>query len=597
MNINLYTTPLIQQQDRPPLEEQPIEAPRFQRVVWIGGTFFKLFVRSVRAKVNAHITPQARGIEMREFLEKMGGIWIKVGQVLSMRTDLFSVEFCRELSRLQDRSITFSSKRSIEIIEENLGCPISEVFDEFEERPFAAASLSQVHRARFRDTGEQVVIKVQRPYAQESFTYDLRWMGRFAWVMKRFGILKHLQLDRMLVEIREMMEEELDYRNEASNMRLLGKVLKNHYIIVPTVYVNYSTDRILVMDYLDGVFMSDYINVARKNPRRAKDWLDENEIEPRIVARRLFQSVMRQLYEDLFFHADLHPGNIILLKGNKLAFIDFGNCGKVDRKLAAQYDQYFRAMSEHSLDKAADLLMMTLGKLPPMDTAAFKKEVVKVLERQINRSYIQNLPYRQKSIGSSSAELNQVMAKFKIEVNWEMLKMARAFESMDQNISVLNPAFNFTREMQRYQLKARARKKQVQMMQLPNLLEQLSDFAQILLPSMMQRSLNFSGSVGKGIQIAAAFFGLVKKALVLLLMWAVWAYFYQHHNQVVVELHNEETDILNEVGVSELTEEVPHMGQEVWLIGGIVLVIVIVLVGRFIKKLLTPDEPVVQINK
>ncbi len=588
MNPNYYTTPLIHQKDRPPLEELPVEVPQRDRVFKMGRVCVKLFARHWRSKKSKHLTPAARGVEMRQFLEKMGGIWIKVGQVLAMRTDIFPVEFCSELSRLQDRSTTFPSSRSIEIIEANLGCPIDEVFDVFEVAPFAAASLSQVHRARLRESGEEVVIKVQRPYALEYFQYDLKWMTRFVKVLKIIPAFKHLRLELMLDEIREMMEEELDYRREASNMRRLKELLKQHNIIVPQVFLNYSTDRILVMEFLNGVFMSDYISVARTDPKRAREWASDNDIEPRIIAQRLFQSVMRQLYEDLFFHADLHPGNIVLLRENRLAFIDFGNCGNVDRKLAVQYEQYFLAMAEHALDKAADVLLLTMGKLPPIDIDAFKKRIVRVLDKQISRSYITNLPYREKSIGSNSAELNQIMTEFKIEVNWEMLKMARAFESVDQNISVLNPHFNFTREMQRYQERASRRKKQLRLHQLPNLLDQIANLSQIVLPAFMQRSLNIGGSVGKGIQIAAAFFGLIKKALILALIGVAWVYLYQHHNEVVDRLHEGE-DVLTEVGVTSVIEEIPQMHDAVWFTKAAILVVIIVALGRFIKKLLQPD--------
>lgn len=589
MNIHAYTTPLIHEKDRPALEEQPIGKPRFLRIFWITGSVLRIVVRYFWSKFSRKITPADRALEVRQFLEKMGGLWIKVGQVLAMRTDLFPVEFCNELSRLQDRSITFSPQRSIEIIEEELGCPIDEVFDQFEVTPFAAASLSQVHRGFLRSSGDRVAIKVQRPYARDYFLYDYRWLKLFSRLLKVLQVMRQLRLDRMLLEVNEMMEEELDYRLEASNMRRLRIILKAHHIIVPTVYRRLSTERVLVMDYLDGVFMSDLINVSRADPNRAANWLAENDIETKIVARRLFQTVMRQLYEDLFFHADLHPGNIVLLKGNRLAFIDFGNCGKVDQKFATQYEQYFRAMSEHSLDRAADLLLLTLGKLPAMDVDAFKNRVVRVLEKQISRSFVTNLPYRQKSIGANSAELSQIMAEFNIEVNWAMLKMARAFESVDQNISVLNPNFNFTTELQRYQSRARTRQKQRRFQQLPNLLDQLANFSQVVLPSMMQRSLTLGGSVGKGIQIVTAIFGLLRKGLVIAIIAFVWMYLHQHHNHRVAQFHDEESDFLTDVGVTAVIDEVPHLDSEVWFMGAVVLFIFVIQLRKFSRKLMKPD--------
>lgn len=590
VNAQYLTTPLILPEERLPLEEHPVRPPPFTRVFWVTGQVVRLFGRHLRAKFSRQLTPEARAIELRQFLERMGGVWIKVGQVLAMRTDLFSVEFCNELARLQDRSATFPARRSIEIIEEELGCPVADVFDGFEETPFAAASLSQVHRARLRESGERVVVKVQRPFALEYFHYDFRWLTWFARLFGSIGPMKRFRLERMLHEVRAMMEEELDYRNEASNMRRLRKILREHGIVVPKAHLDFSTKRVLVMDYLEGVFMSDYIAMQRRDPARAERWLADNGIEPVKVARRLFQSLMRQLYEDLFFHADLHPGNIMLLQQGRLAFIDFGNCGRLDRKLAAQYDQYFRAMSVQALDRAADVLILTLGKLPPMDVDAFKTELMKVLRRQADRSYLHRIPYREKSIGSNSAELNQVMAQFKIEVNWDLLKMARAFESLDQNISVLNPDFNFTREMTRYQEKMRMRKALMRLKQLPNMLEQMTDFSEIILPSMLQRSMNLGGSVGKGIQVAAAIFSLFKKLLILALIAVIWTYLYQYHHRVVNVFRTDSVDVMSDLGVTKVEREIPREPTDVWVVLGAVMVIIIYQLTRFTRRLLSPHD-------
>jgi ubiquinone biosynthesis protein len=592
VNTDCQTTPLILTKERTPLEEHPVSPPPFSRGFWVTWVVFKLFMRYFRSKFSRRITPEARAVEIRRFLERMGGVWIKVGQVLAMRTDLFTVEFCNELARLQDRSVTFPSATAIATIEEELGCSIGAVFDEFEAAPFAAASLSQVHKARLRDASGWVVVKVQRPYALEYFNYDFRWMKAMSRLFGSFGGMKRFRLGVMLDHVREMMEEELDYRREASNMRRLAKVLDDHEIVVPKVYLAQTTERVLVMEYLEGVFMSDLIHVSRRDPERAERWLKENEIKPVKVARRLFQSLMRQLYEDLFFHADLHPGNIILLRDNRLAFIDFGNCGHIDRKLAAQYDQYFRAMTEQALDRAADVLLLTLGKLPPMDIDAFKTCLVKILRRQVFRTDLHNVPYREKSIGANSAELNQVMAQFNVEVNWDMLKMARAFESLDQNISVLNPDFNFTREMAKYQSKAACRRRMARLRQLPNMVEQITDFSEIVLPSMLQRSMNLGGSVGKGIQIAAAIFGLIKKLMILAAIVAAWTFLYQHHHKWVVALHDDENDLLTEFGVTNLENHIPKEPPEFWIISALVLLIVAFQITRFTRRILsTHDQP------
>ncbi len=535
-----FTTPLLLPSERPALEEKPIRKPPLLRLFWIGGKLLLLILGFLRSKNAGPQVQKEHAVRIRQFLEKLGGMWIKLGQVLAMRTDIFSIEFCTELVRLQDRSITFSSKRSAEIIEENIARPINEVFDDFEPEPFAAASLSQVHRARCKKTQARVVIKVQRPFAAEYFHYDFRWLKVFFHLFSYFDIMRTFRFDEMLKEIQLMIEEELDYRQEASNMIRLRKTLKAHKIYVPKVFYEYSTKVILTMEYLDGVFMSDYISVRRTDPGKAEDWLDKNNIDTRIVARRLLQSALRQLYEDYIFHGDLHPGNIILLRKNRIALIDFGNVGRVDPRFATQYQQYFKAMSEEEIDRATDLLLITMGQLPVLDVAALKKRVNQVLERQVMRSHIRNLPYHEKSMSSNSAELNQVMSAYRIEVNWNMLKMARTFETVDQNIGILNPEFNFVKELHKYKEKAVKRKRCKTQQQLPGILESLSDMSGIIMPLILNNALQFSGRIKYGARLLSYLFRLLRLGGVVALFVAIWVYLYQHHPHLVAEYHADE---------------------------------------------------------
>lgn len=576
------TTPLLLPEDRPPLEELPIKKPPVWRVFWIAGKLSVLLSYVFLARFSSRLTLQFRAVEVREFLERMGGMWMKLGQVMAMRSDLFAIEFCRELSKLHDQAITFSPRRSAEIIIEELGCPIEEVFDQFEPEPFAAASLSQAHKARRRKDGQWVVIKVQRPYAEDYYCYDFKWLRVAFKFLNFFKAMKHYHFKDMLQEIELMMEEELDYRHEASNMIKLRETLKAHDIDVPKVYLKHSTQRILIMEFLDGVFMSDYISVLRRDPERAMAWLAENHIQTKKVARQLIQTALRQLYEDRIFHGDMHPGNILLLKNNHLALIDFGNVGKIDPQFAAQYDQYFRALAEGSFDKATDLLLLTMGKLPVVDIAALKKRVIKVLERQAVRSGIKNLPYAEKSIGSTSAELSRVMAEYHINVNWQFLKMARTFEIVDQNIGILNPKFDFVKEMKKYEAGASKRKNCARIRQASTLMEKISDLSDIIVPTLTRRAFQFDGRVTVGFKVAALIFRLLSYALLFLLFGSVWAYFYQHHNEVVANFHTTEN------WFTKWVEAIPQLRKFEWCVIVIALIGGAIGIRRFIRDLLKP---------
>ncbi|NKB23925.1 MAG: phosphotransferase [Kiritimatiellae bacterium] len=575
-----YTTPLIRPEERPPLKEVFYKKPTIFRVFWIIRKLFLLLFDFLRSKSSSDSVHKERAVKCRHFLETLGGMWIKIGQVLGMRSDLFHIEFCNELSQLQDQAFAFPSERSIEIIEENLGRPIDDVFDRFDPKPFAAASLSQVHKARLRKKQCWVAVKVQRPFAAEYFRYDFCCLSRFFGLFEFFDVIEHFHLGDMLNEVRQMMEEELDYRHEANNMKKFGKVLKEHQIYVPKVYFKYSTKVILVMEFLHGVFMSDYINALRANPHKLAAWKAKNDINSEKVARRLLHSVLRQLYEDLIFHGDLHPGNIVLLKKNKLAFIDFGSVGIFDAEFSARYNQHSRAIAKGEFSRAADLLLLTMGKLPVLDIVTVKKEIMKNLEKQMNRSSIKNLPFREKSISGNSAEMNQTMAKYKFDINWNLLKLGRTFGAIDQNLGILNPAFNYLKETKAYHIQAAKRKQCRMMSNFLNVFEKASDLSSVIMPTIMSKALQFGGMVNSGTRVAAFIFRLLSRSLFIVFLVSVWIYLYQHHNHIVDDYHEAENWFTNWI------ESIPNLGKSGWYLLLILLVIMNKRLKKFIKNLL-----------
>ncbi|MFG6100062.1 AarF/UbiB family protein [Leptothoe sp. ISB3NOV94-8A] len=578
------TTPLLQPSEKKALQEVPVSKPQFWRIFFILGRLLLLVLNFLRDIV-LQGSEEGRAAKVREFLELLGGMWIKVGQIFAMRTDLFSLEFCRELAKLQDRAMIFSPQLSMEIIEAQLGTSIDEVFDDFELEPFAAASLSQVHKARRKQAGNWVVIKVQRPYAAEYFQYDFNLLNLAFNLLGQFKALQYLRLDEMLQEIQASMEEELDYRLEASNMLRLKQTLTDHGIYVPDVYLEFNTDRVLVMEFIDGVFVSDFNSVLRDDPKRVKHWLAENNIDPCKVAQELLQSAFRQLYEDLLFHGDLHSGNIILLRNSKLALIDFGSVGRLDPKFAAQYDQYFRAMAEGAFDKAAELLLLTMGQLPPIDLVKVKRRIVRVLNKQAARSMIKNLPYYEKSIGSSSAELGQIMAEFKIGVNWQYLRMRRTFDTLDQNISILNPGFDFVAEIQMYLEGKFRRMKCKQIQQPPDMMQRINDLYELLTPALTRRAFEFEGEVSLESRLAAMVLQSITLAMWLVLIFCFGIYLYQYHYSIVGNLH------LTSNWFTHWLDSIPPIHPYAWYLLGSVMIVIIFRTSRFASSLLEPVVP------
>jgi ubiquinone biosynthesis protein len=314
------TTSLFEPAERPPLEIRAAGKPPKFRTFQIIRLFFKTLWRTRFGKANDY----AKGVAWRSFFESMGGLWIKVGQLMAMRTDLFEKDFTRELANLHYRVHCFPYADVIMILEENLRKKMNLVFSEFEETPIAAASLAQVHKARLLHNGKLVAVKVQRPYAQEFLKMDMKIIRRLFNFFKRFEAFESVLLDEMFWELEIMLTEEIDFRYEAINLKEAKKRFKKYGIYVPGVYKSLSTDKVVVMEYIEGVTMSEYIAANRQDPARLNLWLKRNKIKPKKVGSFLLRNIWRQVLEDNYFHGDLQPGNIMLLAKSRVALIDLG---------------------------------------------------------------------------------------------------------------------------------------------------------------------------------------------------------------------------------------------------------------------------------
>ena len=260
--------------------------------------------------------PRPLARNLRAALDEAGGMFIKLGQVLSTRADLLPPDVIAELSRLQD-DVTPADPASIEaLLTAELGAPPRAVFASFDPVPLAAASIGQAHRARLA-TGERVIVKVQRPDARALVERDLDILLRMARALEaRAGWARQVAVAEMTRGFAAALREELDFRIEARN---LAAVASSSRVRVPAVYQQWSTSRVLVMEYLDGV------RVAHAEPVLAASGVDRHGL-----ARGLLAALLGQVMAEGTFHADPHPGNVLVLRDGQLALIDFGSVGRLD---------------------------------------------------------------------------------------------------------------------------------------------------------------------------------------------------------------------------------------------------------------------------
>ncbi len=258
------------------------------------------------------VTELTTAHRLRQAIEELGPSFIKLGQILSTRPDLIAPDFITELKKLQT-SVRFIPAENIRgIVESELGQPISEIFSDFDDRPLAAASLAQVHRAVYQ--GEQVVLKVQRPDIAEIIEIDIGIMHSLAALVERYSSTLYLANPRgMVEEFAEQVGKELDFRMEASNIRrFAGNFAGNDTVHIPRVYSELSTRRVITMEYLEGINISDIQTLSEKG------------YDLQLIAQRGAAIGFEATFQHGFFHADPHPGNLFVLPDNVIGLVDFG---------------------------------------------------------------------------------------------------------------------------------------------------------------------------------------------------------------------------------------------------------------------------------
>ena len=303
-------------------------------------------------------------------IEALGPTFIKLGQVLSTRSDLLPPVYVDALARLQDDIEPFPFSDVVRIVEEDLGVRLSKGFAAFDERPIAAASLGQVHRAMLR-TGREVAVKVQRPNVREQVLRDLETLNDLAPLLERFtSVTRSVDVPRVLEEFRRTMMQELDYQQEARNLGALAHQLEDlERIVVPLPVDDYTGPRVLTMDYIGGT------KITKVSP---VEW---TEVDSERLADDLFRAYLHQILVDGLFHADPHPGNVLLTPDHRLALIDLGMVGRLSRGVQEQLFRLMLAVVDADGDDAAAAAIALGEKLEGFNETEARRMVADLVGR------------------------------------------------------------------------------------------------------------------------------------------------------------------------------------------------------------------------
>ena len=372
-----------------------------------------------RAAVGTRQAVLARSL--RRALEDAGVTFVKLGQVLSTRPDLLPPAFIDELSRLQDQVAPVPFERVERDLEEELGRPITEVFAEFDREPLAAASIAQVYRARLH-SGEDVVVKVRRPDIDRVVDRDLDIVYRVARSLElRASWARSLGVVDLADGFAAALTEELDFRVEARNIAAVSAVGNDGEIALPTVHSDLSSERVLVMRRLDGTPVRSAIGTV-DNARR-----DE-------LARALLNCVLRQVLLHGVFHADPHPGNVLLLADGKLGLLDFGSVGRLDATLRGGLRNLLAAIDRGDPAGLRDGLLEIVDRPDEIDEQR--------LERALGALMAKHLSHGQAPDLDMFTDLFRVVAEFRLSIPPAIAAVFRALATVEGTLGLLAPGFN-----------------------------------------------------------------------------------------------------------------------------------------------------------
>jgi ubiquinone biosynthesis protein len=380
---------------------------------------------------------------LRQALEEGGVTFVKLGQLMSTRRDLLPDEFISELSRLQDRAEPAPWEQVEEVITQSLGAPVGEVFAELRPEPAAAASIAQVHKARLRcgdGPDAEVAVKVERPGIRSTVEQDLDILLRLADTLEdRARWARAVGTAGVARGFAAAMREELDFRVEARNMAAVAAtwpdqrraVGGNVQVVLPALHEQLCTEHVLVIEWLDGVSLRD-----------AGPLIEERGLDRAELTRALLRSMVYQITEGGVFHADPHPGNVLLLADGRLALLDFGSVGRLDTQQRAALLNLMLAVGRGDPAALRDALLELVTRTDEIDEWQ--------LERALGRFVARHLVGTSPPTAEMFTDLFRLASQFELAIPAEIATVLRALATLEGTLSLLTPGIDIAAEARQY---------------------------------------------------------------------------------------------------------------------------------------------------
>lgn len=373
------------------------------------------------------------GERIRYICEELGPTFIKLGQMASTRSDLLSDQIVKELSKLQDnvKEVPFDSIKSV--LEEELGISLEDAFIKFDENPIAAASIGQVHMAKLF-SGEEVIVKIQRPAIKKVIETDISILLSMSRLFdEHFGYMIPFSLSEVMEELTTSIRHELDYTKEARNTERFRENFKNHdNVYIPKVYWNFTTKKVLIQEWIDGIKVS------------SNDKLLEKGWDTKKIANIGARAFLKQVFIDGFFHGDPHPGNILVIDENKISFIDFGLCGYLDKTTVSMITNMFVAGAKRDVEKIVDLLMQFDAITEETNLTRLKEDLLFLI------SHYYNTPLKKINMSEIVSEFMHITYDNKIRLPTQFAVLIKAMITVEGTGRVLYPEFSISAIMREF---------------------------------------------------------------------------------------------------------------------------------------------------
>jgi len=357
-------------------------------------------------------------------LEELGPVFVKFGQMLSTRPDLLPEDYVAQLQRICHHVAPFPGEVSRAVIEEELGRPVGDIFEEFSDRPLASGSIAQVHAARLKE-GADVVVKVLRPGIERIIEDDLAIMDFLAAQAARLEEFGPLRLPMLVDEFRQGIRREQSLLSEAANTHKFWAAFQNdEKLRVPRVYWDYTTPRVLTLERLQGTHLTDV------------DKLPDPDQTKKEAARVILDRFMVQFFKIGSFHADPHAGNILITADRRIALVDFGLIGRLGETLRSQLSTFIITLANQQFELAADVLG-EIGSLPPEAEAGdFRDELALLLDRHYS------VPLERLDLQASFHEVMQVVRKYRVAMPRDLVLLGKALVSVSGLVTHMDPSLN-----------------------------------------------------------------------------------------------------------------------------------------------------------